>query len=220
MSEVIQHEVKQGDCLSKLAVEYGLTWEQIWNDSANSSLKQKRQSPHVLMPGDIVNIPGKKKKKKQKSTGQKHKFKRKKEQSKVRLRLLENDEPIRNVPCRLEIAGQKPRTGQVNGNGDVTIEGETEFVVHSSVTFAKLFVGEEPDVELYKLRIGHLNPHDDVTGAQQRLGNLGFQPGPIDGIVGPRTKAAIRWFQEKHDMTVDGELTDEVGEKLKQEHEG
>ncbi|HXV79376.1 MAG TPA: peptidoglycan-binding domain-containing protein [Candidatus Binatia bacterium] len=31
--------------------------------------------------------------------------------------------------------------------------------------------------------------HDDVRGLQRRLHDIGFNPGPVDGIVGPRTKA-------------------------------
>lgn len=219
MGEAIQHVVKPGDCLSKIAVEYGLTWQQIWNDGANAALKQERKDPNVLYPGDVVSVPAKKNKVKQKSTGQKHNFKRKKEQSKIILRLLVDNEPVKNVPCRLEVAGQPDRLGQVNGNGDVAIEGETEFTLHSSITFAKLHVGEEPHCSVYKLYIGHLNPYDTLTGMQQRLNNLGYQAGPNDGVVGPRTEAAIRWFQEDQNLKVDGKPTEEVMSKLKATHE-
>ncbi|MEL7500061.1 MAG: peptidoglycan-binding protein [Planctomycetota bacterium] len=220
MSQILEHEVKPGDCLSKIAVEYGLTWEQIWNDAANASLRSKRKDPNILMPGDIVSVPAKKKKKKNKSTGQKHNFKRKKEQSKLSLRLLFDGEPIQNQPCRLEVGNQKPRQGSINGNGDVTIEGETEFTLHSSVTFAKLFVGEAPDETMYRLYIGHLNPYDEDSGMQQRLNNLGFRCGAADGIVGPKTRAAIKRFQREHQLKIDGEPSDSIKEKLKQEHEG
>ena len=45
---------------------------------------------------------------------------------------------------------------------------------------------------------------DTVKGVQARLSNLGYDPGPIDGIVGPRTRAAVRRFQQEHDLKVDG----------------
>jgi peptidoglycan hydrolase-like protein with peptidoglycan-binding domain len=53
------------------------------------------------------------------------------------------------------------------------------------------------------LKIGELSPIQDTddegaSGIQMRLRNLGFDPGPVDGIIGPCTTAAIRAFQQKH----------------------
>ena len=42
---------------------------------------------------------------------------------------------------------------------------------------------------------------------QKRLRALGYRPGPIDGLFGPRTRAAVAWFQVKHGMPVDGRAT-------------
>jgi len=39
---------------------------------------------------------------------------------------------------------------------------------------------------------------------QQALLDAGFDPGPIDGIMGPRTRAAISAFQTANGLTVDG----------------
>ena len=35
-----------------------------------------------------------------------------------------------------------------------------------------------------------------ARGTQQRLLALGFAPGPLDGTVGPRTRGAVRSFQQ------------------------
>jgi len=43
-----------------------------------------------------------------------------------------------------------------------------------------------------------------VRDIQQRLAALGYTPGPIDGIWGRQTQAAVRRFQEQHGLTVDG----------------
>ena len=43
-----------------------------------------------------------------------------------------------------------------------------------------------------------------VREVQWRLKALGYRPGPIDGIFGVRTRAAVAWFQVKHGFRVDG----------------
>jgi peptidoglycan hydrolase-like protein with peptidoglycan-binding domain len=46
-----------------------------------------------------------------------------------------------------------------------------------------------------------------VRELQRRLTGLGYRPGPIDGIFGVRTRAAVAWFQVKHGFHVDGRAT-------------
>ncbi len=42
-----------------------------------------------------------------------------------------------------------------------------------------------------------------VAGTQSGLKELGYDPGPVDGILGPRTRAAIRAYQKDHRLPVD-----------------
>jgi peptidoglycan hydrolase-like protein with peptidoglycan-binding domain len=46
-----------------------------------------------------------------------------------------------------------------------------------------------------------------VIGIQKGLQSLGYYPGPVDGINGPKTQKAIRQYQEEHGLLVDGEAT-------------
>jgi putative peptidoglycan binding protein len=46
-----------------------------------------------------------------------------------------------------------------------------------------------------------------VAAVQQRLGELGYYHGAIDGIMGPQTRAAIAAYEGRHGMTVDGMIT-------------
>ena len=55
----------------------------------------------------------------------------------------------------------------------------------------------------WKLKIGKLNPINEkapndrcVSGFQQRMNNLALNSGPVDGILGPNTRAAISAFQD------------------------
>ncbi len=43
-----------------------------------------------------------------------------------------------------------------------------------------------------------------VKTAQTRLIHHGFEPGPVDGVFGPKTQAAVRYFQETRKLKVDG----------------
>lgn len=45
---------------------------------------------------------------------------------------------------------------------------------------------------------------DDVRWVQRRLQMHGTDPGPADGVFGKRTDRAVRKFQGKHDLEVDG----------------
>jgi len=56
-----------------------------------------------------------------------------------------------------------------------------------------------PNATLYE---GARGQH--VTTLQNRLKELGFNPGAADGIFGPRTEAAVKAFQRAAGITVDG----------------
>jgi hypothetical protein len=45
-----------------------------------------------------------------------------------------------------------------------------------------------------------------IRQAQERLKEKGFDPGSVDGSLGPRTKAALRQYQTTHGLPVTGEL--------------
>ena len=48
--------------------------------------------------------------------------------------------------------------------------------------------------------------HDTVRQAQQALKDKGYDPGPVDGIDGPLTRAAVRNYQQKENINADGRL--------------
>ena len=53
-------------------------------------------------------------------------------------------------------------------------------------------------------------PKDVVKTLQKALLDLTFEPGPIDGIIGPRTSHAIREWQKTQKMDATGNLTSEL----------
>ena len=52
------------------------------------------------------------------------------------------------------------------------------------------------------LRRGSKGP--EVRDLQQRLYELGYSPGPVDGIFGPRTEEAVKAFQRDSGLLTDG----------------
>jgi hypothetical protein len=50
-------------------------------------------------------------------------------------------------------------------------------------------------------------PDISVRAAQTALLYLGLNPGPIDGFVGPRTRAAVVALQQRRELPVTGDLT-------------
>ncbi len=46
-----------------------------------------------------------------------------------------------------------------------------------------------------------------VANTQAGLSRLGYDPGPVDGVMGPRTSAAIREYQYDYDLPIDGHAT-------------
>lgn len=48
--------------------------------------------------------------------------------------------------------------------------------------------------------------HDTIRAAQQALKDKDVDPGPIDGIYGPQTRAAIKKYQGQQNLDADGRL--------------
>ena len=57
-------------------------------------------------------------------------------------------------------------------------------------------------------RAGYARPggSERVREVQRRLVKLGYRPGPVDGLFGPRTRAATLWFQFKHGLKSTGRV--------------
>ena len=76
----------------------------------------------------------------------------------------------------------------------------------SDVSFAGDFRYEPRSEEHYPINL--------VRAIQNRLKGLGFDPGPIDGIYGPKTKNGIMEFQRSKNLKVDGKISDKLIKEL------
>jgi tetratricopeptide (TPR) repeat protein len=53
-----------------------------------------------------------------------------------------------------------------------------------------------------------------VRKVQQNLSRLGYNPGPADGIIGPKTRAAVKAFQRDNDLKIDSRINEALLEQL------
>jgi N-acetylmuramoyl-L-alanine amidase len=201
--------VEPGDCLSSIAEAHGFAWETLWNHPKNAKLKEKRKNPNVLWPGDRVFVPAAKAKEVSCAVNRSHRFVVKGVPARLRIRFLEVGEPRRGEAYILTVDG-RPRRGTLNNDG---VLDESVSPLARSVQI--LFEGDSAPLDI---ALGGIKPLETVAGTQARLANLGFNPGPIDDLLGPKTRRALRRFQRKHNLNVTGEPDSETIEHLKRVH--
>ena len=205
------HVVREGECMSSLAAQKGLLVAQIFEHPANAQLSTVRGDPNILLPGDRVTIPQFATKDVDRSTEQRNKFVLVGEPVFLRIQVMDRDQPVGGQPFTLVVGGVTIQ--------DITQpDGTIETRIPPDATTGILRVGTGADLIQMKLKLGALSPVASAKGVQQRLQNLGFDCGPIDGIVGPRTRAAVRNFQAKFGLPPDGILGPQTRTLLKEKH--
>jgi hypothetical protein len=198
------HTVVQGECLSSIATAEGFRdWHTIYNDPANADFRTLRPNPNLLFPGDIIVIPDKTPSSLGASTGQPATFTVKSNRVLLRLRLADTAAPN----YRLSVDG-KVTTGTVDSSGIVEADLSPSATDGTLTTWPDGFDSPEDAGDAavtWSLQIGSLDPATEISGVQARLANLGYAPGGIDGIDGPRTQSAVKAFQaDNPPLVVDG----------------
>ncbi len=200
--------VRQGECLSSIAADTGQFWDTLWNHPANAELKRRRGDPNILLPGDAVFVPEKRPKEESANTNQHHKFMRRGEPHWLDVKLLRNGEPRANEPYTLEAGGEQ-RTGTTDAQGRI------HEPLRGNARRATLTVGSD----VYRFVLGGVDPLSEVSGVQQRLNNLGFACGPVDGRLGPRTIAALNLFRQRVGLSPSQKLDQATLAKLNDVHD-
>lgn len=206
------HVVKEGECISLLAAQAGLRLVDIWEHPANRALHDARNNnPNVLLPRDRVAIRQLQLKEEDRPVDNRARFQLGAEPVFLQIRVLRRDVPLAGRPFTL-VVGTLTVQDVVPGDGVIKAQ------ISPTVTQGFLRVGRGGSLFNLTLKLGALHPVESDTGVQQRLLNLGFDCGPIDGIIGPRTRAALRLFQEKFGLQIDGIAGPQTRNRLKQEH--
>lgn len=197
-----QYTVKQGDCISSIAAACGTLWDIVWNHPDNAALKQQRQDPNVLYPGDIVTIPDRESKQQPCATDNLHQFKKKQPPTHIKIRLLLDDQPRANVAYQLQLT-----SGTIKGSTDGG--GYLQQDIPPDIQTGILIVEEGSAQDIFQLGFGTLDPIDTDEGIQKRLDSLGFD-------ADTDLAAAVRAFQYKEGLETTGVVDDALRAKLKE----
>ncbi len=199
------YRVEPGDSMPSIAKQTGFFWESLWNHSNNSDLKSKRKNPNVLFAGDRVFIPDLDPFKGSKPTDAQHKFHRKGVPVKLILKLLKSDGKPRANEAYVLTVDDKDLKGSTDGDGVLK-----QFVPNDAREgILKLDNGKE----CFPVRIGALDPVDEISGIQQRLANLGFdceETGELDD----QTQRALTNFQGANNLDTSGQPDKATQDKL------
>lgn len=209
-SQGVPHEVKQGECIAKLAFNFGLAPDTIWNHPENEKLKADRKELHILNPKDVVFIPPKTLKKLPINSGERIELQQQSALEKLRIRFLHYDDtPRTDLPFLVSIKTSKndiwpDAQGKTDAAGFVIVD------VPPNATFAKIILGEGEEQEIHEFNLGFVDSIDTVSGVKARLNNLGFYCGEETEEMNDQTVGAIKAFQRRYELEVTGERDDKT----------
>jgi Putative peptidoglycan binding domain/LysM domain len=215
------YTVKQGDHLSSIAYQYGFAdWKKIWNRPENAELKQKRQNPNVLFPGDQVFIPDKEGKDLSKPVDNQHAFKIPVVPLMLRIKLEKSySKPIANTPCDLFVGTEATK---LTSDGSGAIEQKiaktatnARLIVHDKITVKGNSVPIDLDIPI---SIGHLDPVEEISGQVARLANLGYYREDPDKFDQDEFASSVEEFQCDQGLRLDGICGPRTQAKLKSIH--
>ncbi len=210
-----QHRVKQGDSLYTIAKEEGfLNWRSIYDAPENESLRVLRPNPQVLLPGDVVVIPD------VELPGTPLSLDKR---TVVAMR-KRGVQPLRIVLRREDgapLAGQEYQMTFDGGN----VRGKTDAkgLLREEIPVGVINVQFKAGIHSRTLVVGFLDPLDDtqgqaISGVQERLRNLGYYNGPIDGASNGDLAEALTRFQSDQHLPETGEADEETQEKILEIH--
>ena len=207
------HVVQPGECLSGIALALGFhDWRALYHHASNAELRRERPDPDVLYPGDTVRVPEIDEQPERCDTDRRHTFVLREPRRNLRVHMLdEHKAPLPDQPCVAD-AGGLMLYGCTDAKGWLTLE------LPADAQAVEIWTGGlRRRLELGALNPMRNTPDDGLSGVQGRLLALGFDPGPIDGVMGPRTGAALVAFQRHRRLPRSGRADTATLDRLSQE---
>jgi hypothetical protein len=215
------HVVKPGDCLFRIAQQYGFAdWRTIYDHADNSDFRELRSNPNVIYPGDEVHIPDPEPKQLNLPTSKQHKIKIKRPKIMLRIELHDElDEPLAGKEFTLEF-GEALYEGTTTGDGIV----EQKILPGEERGQLTVWLSGDREAERYvwDISVGHLDPVEEESGIRQRLNNLGFycepDAAPDATEIDESLRLALLGFQHAAEIEQTGEPDDATRAKLVELH--
>jgi N-acetylmuramoyl-L-alanine amidase len=133
---------------------------------------------------------------------------------------------MRGVPAKLRLVVEYEDMPVSNADYLLVLDGSTRKGKTDEQGLLELYIPPDAaqgvlEIEglRFDLQLGALDPGSEDVGIQQRLANLGFYHGELDGKIGPVTRKAISDFQDRTGLPVTGELDDTTRQKLLHRHD-
>lgn len=210
MSEGTWYTVRSGDCLSLIGEEHGVPWMKIWKHAENEKLRTARGNPNILHPGDRVFIPTVAIREEGCATEKKHSFRRPGKTT-IRIAILDlAHKPMSGIKYAFII--DRDERPEATTSSDGVAEAD---LPRGGVSTVRLRL----PWGVFPVDVAELAPAHTVRGIQQRLRNLGIDPGPVDGLWGPLTARGISEFQTVEGIEVTGRPDPELIRRLRKVHE-
>jgi len=204
--------IRQGDYLSKLGPARGFNPETAWADPKNDPIRKKRTSMNMLQPGDVVWLPDEPRPRLPVAGGSTNAYTARIPKVTVKLKLQVGGVALAKEPYVIRGVGPEPIDGATDENGFLSAK-------------VKVHV-REFEVELTKrkrslrVRVGDMDPINELTGVQKRLTHLGFylptKTGTenFEALDARQIVSAIRAFQSSKGIKVTGKMDDETSKAL------
>ena len=197
-------EIKAGQCISSIAFEQDMQWNRIYLHDKNEKLRETRQHPNILLPGDKVTIPEKEpKEKEEKDVDTVYTYKRKRIPCGLQLRFTKFGQPRKEEKYELWNDAGKVYEGELNENGILQVG-----IIRPDWKKVSVRLGEKR--EEYEFELGTIAPVTEPRGIQARLWNLGYYHGELSDEFTTETENAFRRFLNKNGILdkIDDDLND------------
>jgi hypothetical protein len=202
--------IRQGDYLTKLAHAMGFDAEEVWNHADNRALRERRASPEILQPGDVLHVPDRPASGLRVSPHTHNRYKARVPTVEIRLRLRDDaDRPLANKAYQVLGAGA-PQHGTTDGDGLATL------TVPAHAAEVDLLL-EQTGLH-YRVLIGHMDPIEEPSGVRKRLEHLGYLP-PLDATgADADLSAGVSAFQRAQGIEPTGVMDQATRDALERAH--
>ncbi|MEE9386656.1 MAG: peptidoglycan-binding domain-containing protein [Nannocystaceae bacterium] len=223
--------------MARVVRQYGIrNWRRVFRLEENRGLREQGRQPHLLQPGDNVFVPDRVSKRESCDVNRAHEFVVDEPPHDLIVEL-------QGVPASQVGGLYKLEAGTDTFNGILRADGRIQQAIRYDVEEAKLTIEPNRSGQVFDgvkgrsakrggpgqsspqivaiqlvLKVGFLSPAAETRGVQERLANLGYYGGELDGDAGGATKAAIADFRQGTGLPQGEEIDEGLIATLRERH--